>query len=59
MSTHREPDGVVIADGEDLRTQKTFRVIENGRWRELTLRVARGVIRDVPNREPKANKENL
>lgn len=40
-----EPTGVVIADGDVLRTDRVFRVIEDGRERELRLRVARGVMR--------------
>jgi hypothetical protein len=58
MTTPQEPKGVVIADGEKLRTDKVFRIYEDGHWRELQLRVARGVIRDVTNRrEPRPGRE--
>ena len=44
----REPAGVVIADGEELRTDlRTLLIRDRGRTRELRLRIARGTIRDV------------
>ena len=46
-----EPDpevsGVAIGDGEDLRHEKDWVVDDGGTRRELRLRLARGVIRDM------------
>ncbi len=62
MTTPQEPKGVVIADDRlpegEYKLQKTYRIYEDGVWRELKLRVARGVIRDVKQRrEPRQGRE--
>lgn len=56
---NREPAGVILADQEAdvLRTDRVFRIIEDGRWRELRLRVARGTIRDVETRASDVGRE--
>lgn len=43
-----EPTGVVLhdADADELVETSVFRVLHEGRWRVLRLRVGRGVIRD-------------
>lgn len=50
---HRDPEGVVLEDcttGElrDFATPMKALLWEDGRFREISLRVARGVIRDLP-----------
>ncbi len=54
-----EPKHVSLADPlkPKQRTDKAFRILDDGRIRELRLRVARGVIRDVENREPRPGRE--
>lgn len=42
-----EPTGAVIADGDELRTQDVWTVHDQGRTRELVLRVGRGFVREV------------
>lgn len=42
-----EPTGAVIADGDELRTQKVWTIHDQGRTRELVLRVGRGFVREV------------
>lgn len=43
----REPEGVTLEDGPKLRHETTFLIMDGGKERVLTLRVGRGVIKDV------------
>lgn len=53
-----EPDGVTFEDGTELRHEDCWLIQDRGRTRELRLRVARGVIKDIkPNREPRDGRE--
>ena len=53
MTDHLCPTGVVIhdPDGDRLREESCWRIIEDGRVRELRLRLARGRIVEVATEE--------
>ena len=51
-----EVAGVTIGDGPDIRHDEAWIIEERGRLRELRLRVARGVIKDVSKHPPEPRK---
>lgn len=42
----REPSGVTVEDGPRLRHDPVWLVLDDGKVRELRLRVGRGVVKD-------------